>query len=94
MSPHVASKSLRASPLRILESYSLQTSSKVFAAYRTYTRRLEVVEAGALARIGAEEGMRATVSAVRRVKEEEVFLAVEVAMAEGSGRRLVGLACT
>jgi len=37
--------------------------------------------------------MRATASAVRRAEEEEEFLAVEVARAGGSGRRLVGSAC-
>jgi len=94
LSPHVASRSLRAGPPRIPESHSLQTSSRVFAAYRTYTGGLEVVEAGALARIGAEEGMRATASAVGRAEEEEEFSAVEVARAGGSGRRLVGSACT
>ena len=66
-------------------------------AYRTYTRRPEVVKAKALARIKAEEGIQAIVSVVR--KAEEVFLAVKVARAgskrsRGSGRRLVGLACT
>jgi hypothetical protein len=66
--------------------------SRVFAAYKTYTRGLEVVKARALAHIGAEEGMQAIVSVVRRV--EEVFLAVEVARVgskrlKGSGRRLV-----
>ena len=66
-------------------------------AYRMYTRALEVVEAGALARIGAEEGMQATVSVVGRA--EEVFSAVKIARAgskrsRGSGRRLVGSACT
>ena len=62
-----------------------------------YTRALEVVEARALAHIGAEEGMQATVSVVRRV--EEVFLAVEITRAglkrsRGSGRRLVRAAYT
>jgi hypothetical protein len=65
--------------------------------YRTYTRGPEVVEAGAPARIRAEEGIRATVSVVGRA--EEVFLAVKVDKAgskrsRGSGRRLVRLACT
>jgi hypothetical protein len=97
LSPHVASRSLRAGPPRIPESHSLQTSSRVFAAYRTYTRGLEVVEARALARIGVEEGMWATVSIVRRA--EEVFSAVEVARtgskrSRGSRRRLVGLSYT
>jgi hypothetical protein len=101
LSSYVASKSLRASPLRILKSHSLQTSFKVFAAYRTYTRGLEVVEAGVPARIRAKEGIRATVSVVEKAEEraEEVFSAVEVARAgskrsRGSGRRLVGSACT
>jgi len=98
LSPHVASRSLRAGPPRIPESHSLQTSSRVFAAYRTYTTGPEEeVEARALARIGAEEGMQATVSVVGRA--EEAFSAVEVARAgskrlRGSGRRLVGSACT
>lgn len=58
-----------------------------------------MVEAGAPARIGAEEGMRVTVSVVGRPEEGEVFSAVEAARAKskrsgGSGRRLVGSACT
>jgi hypothetical protein len=102
LSPYVAFKSLRAGLLRIPESHSLQTSSRVFAAYRTYTRGLEVVEARALARIRAEEGMQAIVSVARRAEEvfsaAEVFLAAEVARAglkrsRGSGRRLVESAC-
>jgi hypothetical protein len=93
LSPHVASRSLRAGPPRIPESHSLQTSSRVFAAYRTYTKGLEVVEAGAPACIGAEGGMWAIASVVGRA--EEVFSAVEVARAgskrlRGSRRRLVG----
>jgi hypothetical protein len=68
-------------------------------AYRMYTRGLEAVEARALARIGVEEVMQATVSIIGRV--EEVFLAVEVEDARaglerlrGSGRRLVRSAYT
>jgi hypothetical protein len=102
LSPHVASKSLRAGPPRIPESHSLQTSSRVFTAYKTYTRGLEAVEASTPACIGAEEGMWATVSTIGRAEEEEeVFSAVEVARVgskrsrgRGSRRRLVGSACT
>jgi hypothetical protein len=66
-------------------------------AYRTYTRRLEVVKAKALARIKAEEGIQAIVSVVR--KAEKVFLAVKVARAGSkrsrrSKKRLVRLAYT
>jgi hypothetical protein len=62
-----------------------------------YTRGPEVVEARALAHIRAEEGMWATVSAIRRA--EEVFLAVEIARVKsnrsrGSRRKLIGSAYT
>ena len=62
-----------------------------------YTGGPEVVEAGVPARIGVEEGIQATVSIIGRA--EEVFSAVEVTRAgskgsKGSGRRLVGSACT